>query len=40
VVEFIRPEACDPKLVRVVKEMNASPPHSVGLNEPGLLEGC
>jgi len=40
IVKFDRPEACDPKLVRDVKSYAARPPQSVGLREPGLLEGC
>ncbi len=40
IVEFRRPDACDPKLVRDVKSYAARPPQSVGLQEPGLLEGC
>lgn len=40
IVEFPRPNECDPKLIRVVKSMKANPPLSIGLNEPGLLEAC
>jgi len=38
-VDFIRPDECDSALVRVVREMHAAPPRSVGLDEEGLLEG-
>jgi CRISPR-associated protein Cas5d len=40
VVEFIRPESCDPKLVKFLRPMKAKPPKSIGLAEEGLLEGC
>ena len=39
VVEFIRPEDCDPNLVKFVRPMKANPPESNGLEEDGLLEG-
>ncbi len=39
VVEFIRPEECDPNLVKFVREMKPTPPDSIGLQEAGLLEG-
>ncbi len=39
VVEFIRPDECDPNLVKFVHEMKATPPDSIGLQEEGLLEG-
>lgn len=39
IVDFISPEKCDPKLVKFVREMDASPPASIGLEEAGLLEG-
>jgi len=39
IVEFIRPDKCSPNLVKVVREMQAAPPDSVGLQEEGLLEG-
>ena len=39
IVDFIRPEECDPKLVKFVREMKAKPPVSIGLEEKGLLEG-
>jgi CRISPR-associated protein Cas5d len=39
VIEFIRPDECSPALVREVKEMDPDPPKSIGLQEPGLLEG-
>lgn len=37
VIEFIRPEACT--IRKFVREMIPTPPESVGLEEPGLLEG-
>lgn len=39
VVEFIRPNECDPNLVKFVREMKPTPPDSIGLLEEGLLEG-
>jgi CRISPR-associated protein Cas5d len=39
-IDFIRPDACDPSLVKFVREMKANPPVSIGLKEEGLLEGC
>lgn len=39
VVEFIRPDECDPNLVKFVREMEPTPPDSIGLQEEGLLEG-
>lgn len=39
VVEFIRPDECDPNLVKFVREMKPMPPDSIGLQEEGLLEG-
>ena len=39
VVEFIRPDECDPNLVKFVREMKPTPPDSIGLLEEGLLEG-
>jgi hypothetical protein len=39
VVEFIRPDECDPNLVKFVREMQPTPPDSIGLQEEGLLEG-
>jgi CRISPR-associated protein Cas5d len=39
VVDFLHPGACDPNLVKVVREMTPSPPDSIGLLEKGLLEG-
>ena len=39
VVAFVRPDRCDPKLVKRVREMRASPPSSNGYQEEGLLEG-
>lgn len=35
-VEFIRPEACSMR--KIVRQMTANPPESVGLEEEGLLE--
>lgn len=37
VVEFIRPEKCVSR--KFVRQMNANPPVSIGLEEEGLLEG-
>lgn len=39
VVDFIRPDECDPNLVKFVREMKPTPPDSIGLQEEGLLEG-
>ena len=39
VVEFPRPDECDPRLVKFVRKMKAAPPTSVGLEEEDLLEG-
>ena len=39
VVEFIRPDECDPNLTKLVREMKPTPPDSIGLQEEGLLEG-
>lgn len=39
VVEFPTPTECDPKLVKFVRDMEATPPDSIGLQEEGLLEG-
>ncbi|MCG3209836.1 MAG: hypothetical protein FOGNACKC_03463 [Anaerolineae bacterium] len=39
VVEFIRPDECDPNLTKFVREMKSTPPDSIGLQEKGLLEG-
>ncbi len=39
VVEFIRPDECDPNLVKFVRKMKPTPPESSGLLEEGLLEG-
>jgi CRISPR-associated protein Cas5d len=39
VVTFIRPEECDPNLVKFVRSMKANPPASIGYEEEGLLEG-
>ena len=38
IVEFIQPEECDPKLVKFVRKMEATPPDSIGLQEEGLAE--
>jgi CRISPR-associated protein Cas5d len=40
IVEFPRPENCDPKLRKPVRTMIANPPATIGLREEGLLEGC
>ncbi|GAP23037.1 type I-C CRISPR-associated protein Cas5c [Leptolinea tardivitalis] len=37
VIQFIKPEDCS--IRRVIRPMIARPPSSVGLDEPGLLEG-
>lgn len=37
VVKFIRPEACDPKLVKFVRKMKAIPPVSEGLQDDLLV---
>jgi CRISPR-associated protein Cas5d len=39
VVDFIRPDECDPNLVKFVREMEPMPPESNGLWEEGLLKG-
>ena len=36
-VDFVRPEDCS--IRKAVRSMKANPPHSVGLDEEGLLEG-
>lgn len=38
-IDFIRPDACSPELRKIVRNMKANPPESVGLEEEGLLEG-
>lgn len=40
IVEFKKPEECDPKLIKTVRPMKANPPKSQGLVEADLLEGC
>jgi CRISPR-associated protein Cas5d len=37
VIEFIRPEDCDPNLVKFVRKMKATPPDSEGLQEDLLV---
>jgi CRISPR-associated protein Cas5d len=38
VIRFLRPEECDPNLVKFVREMTPKPPTSYGFREEGLLE--
>ena len=37
-IDFVRPEECT--IRKVIRNMKANPPASVGLDEEGLLEGC
>jgi CRISPR-associated protein Cas5d len=37
IVEFVRPEKCTAR--KVVRQMKANPPATIGFNEEGLLEG-
>lgn len=39
VIAFIRPDECLSDLVREVKHMTPEPPETVGVEEPGLLDG-
>lgn len=38
-IDFVRPDKCDPKLVRFIRVMMPNPPSSNGHREEGLLEG-
>ena len=40
IVKFIKPQECDPKLIKTLGNMQPQPPKSNGLKEEGLLEGC
>jgi CRISPR-associated protein Cas5d len=36
IVEFIQPNECDPKFLKLVRKMKPAPPDSIGLDEEGL----